>query len=675
LALAIVVAVVYLATLFAVTGPLGFAFGALTQLAFVVPGVLILRPIAGPAAGWLIPLTFGPLIGQGLSSLALTGLWAAGGRGLWLLLAGPALVLLLVLPARRLAGRWRFPTIEPHDCRALSALLLVVPLVVALPFANVGAMTPDGQAYRAYFTADYVWRRAVVAEVAKGDFLPVNPYYAFDSLHYYWMPHLMTAVQYRAMRALISLDELLLMQSVFIGLCFVGCLYGFVRLFGVRAWAAAGAVGGVVVASSFEGLYAAIDYYRHGVPLSGLKNLNIDAVTRWFFQAMPIDGLQRVLLYQPHHALGYALGLLGVVAIAYRQRLFDPIAVTVAGILLGLSTIVSSFAGLMFILAAALYEGVAVVRRRDWRRGIAHAIAAAVPIAVAVVLVGALRYVDTGGSVIRFGLNPQSARRVLLASFLSIGPQLILGGVGAAIAVRQRLKSAWILGPLVLTCIVFYFFIDVRDHQDVYVGWRAGHLLFMTSTALLGILLERVASLSRESQRTSLIAIGVVVVLALPTTVIDVYNTQDISNRGQAPGFKWTLILTPDDLQAFDWIKAQTPQDAILQVDPEARDSETWAYLPAFADRRMSVGLPISMIPLAKYRQGSSRMHAMYDLPALEAFDIAARNHIDYVIVGPPEQGAHPGVNNRFRSIPDLMPVVFQNATIAIYQITQKPHR
>jgi hypothetical protein len=46
--------------------------------------------------------------------------------------------------------------------------LLIVPLVVGLPFAHVGEITPDGQAYRAYFTADYVWRRAVVIELAKG---------------------------------------------------------------------------------------------------------------------------------------------------------------------------------------------------------------------------------------------------------------------------------------------------------------------------------------------------------------------------------------------------------------------------------------------------------------------------------------------------------------------------
>ena len=47
-----------------------------------------------------------------------------------------------------------------------------MPLVVARPFALVGVEIPEGHVYRAYFTADYVWGRAVVAELAKGDFLP-----------------------------------------------------------------------------------------------------------------------------------------------------------------------------------------------------------------------------------------------------------------------------------------------------------------------------------------------------------------------------------------------------------------------------------------------------------------------------------------------------------------------
>ena len=93
-------------------------------------------------------------------------------------------------------------------------LLLIVPLVVGLPFAHVGEITADGQAYRAYFTADYVWRRAVVIELAKGAALPVNPYFAGDVLHYYWMPHVLSACNIASPPRGRSLDELLLIRSI-----------------------------------------------------------------------------------------------------------------------------------------------------------------------------------------------------------------------------------------------------------------------------------------------------------------------------------------------------------------------------------------------------------------------------------------------------------------------------
>ena len=139
-----------------------------------------------------------------------------------------------------MGGRWRLPFTDPSDALALLVLLLLVPLVVGLPFAHVGEITADGQDYRAYFTADYVWRRAVVIELAKGDVLPLNPYFKGDALHYYWMPHVLSAVQYRFAGAWATLDELLLIRSISIDAFFVTFLYGMVRPFGVRPWAAAG---------------------------------------------------------------------------------------------------------------------------------------------------------------------------------------------------------------------------------------------------------------------------------------------------------------------------------------------------------------------------------------------------------------------------------------------------
>lgn len=644
------------------------AFGILEKIAFVLPGLLLIRAVAGPAAGWLPVVAFGPCLGFGLSSLTLLALWVSGGRGSWTLFLAPLMLGPLVPLARRLRGRWPFPVTRPQDGAALAAALLLVPLVVAAPFAHVGETLPEGKAYRAYFTADYVWRRAVVAELAKGDVLPVNPFYTRDALHYYWLPHLPSAVTYRT--GIGDLDEVLLVHSTLVDVAFVAFLFGLARWFVARPWAAALGVVTVIMASSYEGLYALWDLWRQDAPLSLVRYLNIDSVSRWHFQSLPIDGLQRVLFYQPHHAIGYALGFMGVMAVAGRVKRLDVPAMVVGGVLLGLSTVVSSFAGLMLTCVAALWEACSVLRWRDWWRASVHLVAAAVPLVLAADLVTALRYVDTGGSVLSLGPNPLAAHNVWTATVLSFGPVLLVSLLAGWAIWRARDASGFVFAALSLTCVVFYFFVDIRDHQDVYVGWRVGHLWFIASTALAAIAYQWIGALPGVWRGAVTGLVGAAVLAALPTSLIDIYNTQDIYNWAQGPGFTWTLLLSPDEWEAFAWIKSNTPADAVFQLDAQQRDAQGWAYLPAFAERRMAVGLPISMVPLRKYQEGSSSAAWIFESSTAEgAHALAIDFGVQYLFLGRPERRAHPAAQARLDAAPEFFERVFQNREVAIYRV------
>jgi hypothetical protein len=658
----------FLAVFLAVASPSALAFGLISQAIFIAPGILILRAIA-PAQGWLPLAVFGPLLGQALGCFVMTLLWVAGGRGPWLLIAAPVIVAALAWPARRLEGRWRLPATEPGDAVAIAMLLTLVPLIVGLPFAHVGEITPDGQAYRAYFTADYVWRRAVVVELAKGAApLPVNQFFDGDVMRYYWMPHILDGVQYRFAGAWASLDELLLIRSLAIDAFFVAFLYGMVRVFRVRPWAAATGVGFVVLSTSFEGLYALFDFSSQSIPISAVKTLNIDALSRWYFQGMPIDGLQRVLFYQPHHIVGYTMGLLGLIALAIRTRPVDGVAFAISGVCLGLSIAMSSFAGLMATVAAILFELAGLLRSFDVRRGLTHAVSAGIPLGAAVALVYGLGYVDRSGQVVELIINPVSVHRFAMMTLLSCGPVLIVTALAVPTMLAER-RGLAVLGALAITSIAFYFFVNVRDHGNVYTGWRVGHFMFMSAAVVIGVLAEHLATSKSSAQPFQLAVLAVAFLGGLPTTIIDVYNTQDITNFTDAPAGKMTLLLRPDELQAFDWIRHNTSENARFQVDPLARGQETWAYLPAFAERRMSIGLPISMVPLAKYQQGSEAIRMIFQEPPLAAYERAVRAKVNYVFVGPPERESHPGVEDRFNSIPNQMPLAWKNGTISIYEV------
>ena len=644
------------------------AFGLASQVIFILPGILILRAIA-PAQGWLPAFAFGPLAGQALGCLVMTLLWVAGGRGVWLVIAAPAIVAVLIPLARRLRGRWRLPETERGDALALAALLLIVPIVTALPFAHVGEITPDGQAYRAYFTADYVWRRAVVIELAKGASpLPVNVFFDGDVLRYYWMPHILDGAQYRFAHAWATLDELLLIRSLAIDILFVAFLYGMVRVFRVRPWAAAVAVAFVLLSTSAEGLYALFDFSSRDVPISAVRNLNIDALSRWYFQGMPIDGLQRVLFYQPHHIVGYTIGLLGLIVLAVRTRAVDAAAFAVGGLCLALSIAISSFAGLMVTVAAILYETIGLLRAFDLRRGLIHAAAAGTPLGLSVALVYGLGYVDRSGPVVEFIVNPIAVHRFIGMTLLSCGPVLLVAAIAVPALLSER-RGVSIFGALVVTSLAFYFFVNVRDHGNVYTGWRVGHFVFMSMAVVTGVWLDRLVTSTSAAQPLQLAAFVIAVLAGLPTTIIDVYNTQDITNFTEAPAGKMTLLLRPDERQVFDWIEHNTKPDARFQVDPVVRGQETWAYLPAFAERRMSVGLPISMVPLAKYRDGSAEIQKLFDESPLAAYERAVRAKVNYIVIGEPERAAHPGVEDRFNSIPNQMSLVFKNGTMSIYEV------
>jgi hypothetical protein len=158
--------------------------------------------------------------------------------------------------------------------------------------------------------------------------------------------------------------------------------------------------------------------------------------------------------------------------------------------------------------------------------------------------------------------------------------------------------------------------------------------------------------------------------LSFPTFAIDFYNTQDVTNRGPGAGFPWTLVLSHEEIAALDWIRGSTRPDAIVQVEPHVRDPATWAYVPAFAQRRMAAGLPISMVPLHKYEAASEHVREMYrELSAASVYDRAARLGIDYLIVGPPERQAYPEFEGVLATRPDLFRPVFRRGDMAVYYI------
>lgn len=640
------------------------------------PGVALVSAALRPNpsarfAGWL----FGPAFGFALSVLGLLLWWAAGFHNWLALLLAPSLTWLLVVVARRWGGpTLRMPVFDRRDAAAVALALLIVPVITFAPFRNVRRATPDGEAYRAYFTADFVWAMTVTADIAKGNIPPKNPFLVDEPLHYYWMSHLLSGAIYPNARGLgLTAEQVILTDGLGFGLAFVAFLYGLARVVGGNAVFSALAVACAFVANSYEGLERLLVYREHGIPFDSLRDVNIDAVTRWYHAGMPVDGLQRMLLYQPHHITGYMMALAALWIVGSAEDVTETAVALWAGMLLGLAVLFSTFTAIIVSVAVAILFAFRLLQRRAWLAMVQSAILGALPVVVAVVLAGVLGYTDPKqGMLLQVGVNPVALRHWPFVLLLNFGPLLFAGLV-------SLWRPRWLLGQgaaataLVLAAFAFYFLTDVPDQEGVWVGWRAGHLL------LIGFAAMGAASLTAAWRSTPTLLPVIVLLLltivpAIPTVAIDVFNAQDITNRHPGPSFPWTVIITPKEREALNWIRDHTPEDAIVQVDPRARHSGTWTYIQSFAERRAAAGLPGAMIPFLPYSMATDNVtFGIFRAgTAHDAVENARFMGIDYVVVGPAERERYPEAQKLFDGSPDLFVPVFKNAAVSVYDVRRR---
>jgi hypothetical protein len=385
-----------------------------------------------------------------------------------------------------------------------------------------------------------------------------------------------------------------------------------------------------------------------------------------------------MILYQPHHLGGYAIGLSALLVVARAERPGRPIVAFIAGCLMGVCLLLSSFTALIIGVTVALVYAARLLSPPQWPAIPVCAFLGALPILVAFKATTLLSYVDpAAATVIDFGPNRVAMVHWAYVLLLSFGPMLLLGAAGVAVAVLTSRHDSWPMILLAITALGFYFLTDVPDMQHVWVGWRAGHVLFIASAVLTACLFTWAGDAPRGLRIPLTVTSVVLALAALPTTALDLYNAQDIANRHEGPGFPWTLTLTPMEVDALRWLRTRTPKDVIVQPDTRLRANRSWGYITAFGERRMATGLPIAMIPMEPYQRATEIIGEQvfsHGTP-LERWVKARRFRIDYLYVGPDEQHAHPGLVGVLDSRSDLFPVVFRNEEVVIYWVAPDDDR
>lgn len=665
---ALALAAALLASLWLSAGATGLLYPVLFAAA-VAPGLPLGIAVFGrrhPAA-WIV----GALLGYGLTQLTLWAVIDARlAAPLAFLIAWAALLGLCTAIARmrRDGPLVAAPAWSRTDVRALLLVLALVPMLMAATYRNLGRADEQGNRYyRAYFTADFLWHSALASELGKFSLPPRNPYLAPRAMNYYWTYFLLPAtVSHSAPGAIPPLRDVqacLKTNAILVGVLMMAALFLLVRTGVATPAPAALAVLLALLAASAEGLYAIVDLLRTGRPMTELLDTNIDAITAWAFGGLRVDNMPRSLWYTPQHTTSIALALCALATGVLAGSAAPAGAILCAGLALGLSTTMNPLiGGVCSLLYGAMMLVDAFRRPKPVRLLARHALAALFVVA-AVGWAAASRVMDGAGSALDIGFSGFSRHSPVITLLLSLGPVLVpaLPGLfGARTDVTRRavvVAAAGILAGLVL----LYF---VRVSEASWVGFRAGQILLVTIPVLLARSLETL----RRGWRAALVA--AVLLIGLPTTLVDTWNAQDIWNRRPGPGFRWTLWTTPDQQQAFEWIGRNTPADAIVQMEPMVRGREHWTLIPSFAGRRMAAGLPISLLPIPDYPERSEIVRRIFaTADPNEASDLARRLRLDYLYVDSDDLAAYPVGTAKFDANPGRFEPVFRNGSVRVYRV------
>jgi hypothetical protein len=660
-----------------IAGPWALAYIPLYVLA-TLPGWPLGRALFGrhPAA-WVS----GALFGYALTCVALWAVLALHVPSMlafvlaWGMVSAMTWSAFAAAPLRRDRPLIELPTWSPPETRTLVLLLLLVPAVFVLPYKNLGARDAEGNRfYRAYFTADFIWHMALTAELTKYAMPPVNPYLGDRTIQYYWTYFLVPAViSEEGVGGLREIEDSLKVNALCSGVLFIAALVIATWAASLSAVGTAFAVVLAVAAASAEGLYALWELYSRGRPLEGLTDLNIDAMSNWRFRGLRVDSLVRSMWYNPQHSMSAALGLLAM-PIAGAVGVSAPIgAIVFAGLALALSTTFNPLIGGLFSLIYGAVVVADAVRTRRIKAVLNHAIAAAL-VGIAVLWCVGNDMVEGAAAVVLYGLGGNARNRPVATLMLSLGPLIVPALLGLWPPWRLPRRAWPAVAGTVLGLLVFYL---VRlSVEDSYRGFRAGQLLQLALPGLAALFFARlwpldVARGGRRWRAAGATMAVVLLVIGLPTTLIDTYNAQDVGNRRMGPGFRWTVTLTADEQEAYRWMRTQTPRDAIVQMDPIAHGRETWSQLPTFAWRRMAAARPISLMDIPDYTERSRKAHRIYaDRNAETAVLLARELGIDYIFIGPAERQANPAAAlAKFDGRADLFQPVFANAGTRIYAV------
>lgn len=608
----------------------GVLVALVTFLVLALPGVLLIRYVFPEEKSALLILVLGAVLGLALGrfGLALFGLLIGPGplsTGLLLACAILAAAALLLRLKRNALVAW--DETDTGEGAWLLGTLAVLYLALALPYWGVGRITPQGNAFVPYFDRDYLNHVSMTAELTRA-LPPQNPFFAGERLHYYWSYHLWPAA-IETISGVSARDALNLTILPTVGL-FVAALSLWVRLYLPSRAVRYSAIGLGLFAYSYIGLLYLIKVFLPSMArfVPQLAQSDYSFLSHSWF---------RDFLYEPHAVTSLTLFLtmllLNHLLPASRRRL--------AGCLIGLGfgamLVTDAFIGAVGLLYFTATNVLAFLRDAQRREPLLFAAGLTTLVVAAAITVGIF---PLGSRALQLAVHP-AAKYAPFYLLVELGPLFACGTIGVVLLVfRGESRAFGTLLILLSLALLLGFILRVPVEPNIALR-KAVKVAQLPLVIFAGCAILAIATSSRRIRWG---AAGAIIVLpGLVTLGTDILRYVDLTGIRTPP----TTYVSRDELEMLNWVRNNTPADAVLQtVNPERFfGNSTDLLIPALAERRTYYGnaeMPkMFQVPLPLIEQRLDKIRALFTAThSSQMLDVLGNStpiylYVDEAAVGP----------------------------------------
>jgi hypothetical protein len=555
----------------------GTATTIFTLMVMAFVGIVFLRQLVPAINSSICLLVFGSVFGLvcGRLSLILAGLGLGPSVFSAALAFGllPCIAFLLLRLRPRPLPRWGAE--DQHELNWILGLNSAVLLAMAFPFWGAGHLTSKGYAFVPHFDEDYFNHIAYTAELARS-LPPQNPYFAGQTLHYYWFYHLWPAAVVNLSGAT-ARDALVLTLPSAV-LLFVGALTCLVRFYMPKSSPRHLAIGLGFFAFSYIGIFyiVRLNFVYLNNYIGRFININYSYLSHSWF---------RDCLYEPH----------AVTAITFLLFLFYLRNITttrsalgsslLSGLVLGIIIMTDLFIGMIGLIWFVTANVRPFLRGNEGR---AHIVLSSLVSIVVILSAFGLQLFPARGGALRLGIHPM-AKFAPIYLLVELGPLFAFGAVGLYLSLRQGRIPFFHSMLLLLAIALFLCFTVVIPLEPNQVIRKAIKVVQVPLVVFTSVACSVYLDLpSRHWFRLA----GVPVILAgFLTLCTDIFQYVDIETE-RSPA---TTYISLSKMQALEWIRNHTASDAIVQLLDEVRPERGYAgtldlSIPALGERRTLFG-------------------------------------------------------------------------------------